>query len=246
MFSKIPTIYIGWDSREPIYYDVLRYSILKHSSIPLNIVPLVQDSLRRTGLYWRSYTTEGAQKVDVFDGKPFSTEFSFSRFLVPHLQQFSGQALFMDCDMFVRADIAELFKYPKTKGLYCVKHEYKPPTSLKMDGQRQENYHRKNWSSLMLWNCEHPAHHELTVSDVNNSSGSYLHSFSWMDYNEIGSLPEEWNWLDGHSAETIKPKNVHFTTGGPFYDDWKGSRNIDEYYASEWVELREEMFKAND
>jgi hypothetical protein len=105
-----------------------------------------------------------------------------------------------------------------------------------MDKQVQLTYPRKNWSSLMLWNCSHPKNKELTVEKVNTMSGSWLHQFKWIGDkdSDIGGIDEEWNWLDNHSSSDIKPKNVHFTTGGPWFKDWKCGRHADGYYASEW------------
>lgn len=237
---KLPTVYIGFDKKESVYYDVLRQTIINKSRSVYNIVPIVQEEVRRSGMYWRGVSlSEGHRPVDMFDGKPFSTEFSFTRFLVPFLNQGSGLALFMDCDMFVRADIGELFDtFPvSSKALGCVKHKYAPTETIKMDGQVQTVYPRKNWSSLVMWNCDHRQHREfLTVGDVNTKSGSWLHGFNWLDSVDeyVHGYNEEWNWLDGHSPAAIEAKCVHFTTGGPAYSNWTGKRQIDAKYADEW------------
>tara|TARA_R110000850_G_scaffold151040_2_gene273917 strand:- start:2709 stop:3449 length:741 start_codon:yes stop_codon:yes gene_type:complete len=243
--SKLPTVYIGYDPKEDLYYRVLEYSIKKYSSEPINIVPIKQDKMRRMGMYHRNGVLDNGQEVDVFDRKPFSTEFSFTRFLVPFLNHLDGQALFMDCDMFVRGDIMEVFHNDtKTNAISCVKHTHVPNDEKKMDGKLQQSYFRKNWSSFVLWNCDHPEiENELTVSDVNTKSGAWLHSFYWSE--NIGSLHEKWNWLDGHSSESIQPKAVHFTTGGPLFRNWEGKRDIDNFYAKEWQELCYEM-KQNE
>ena len=147
------TVYIGWDSREPIAADVCRYSILEHASIPVDIVMLKQNDLRKRGLYWR--------EVD----KLASTEFTFTRFLVPELNNFEGTAIFMDSDMVLTTDIAELIsEVDPTKAVSCVKHDYTPPEGVKMDGQRQLAYPRKNWSSMVVWNCGHKANRKITNS----------------------------------------------------------------------------------
>tara|TARA_R110000787_G_scaffold155645_1_gene269388 strand:+ start:5166 stop:5906 length:741 start_codon:yes stop_codon:yes gene_type:complete len=238
--SRLPTVYIGYDAREDLYSRVLEYSIKKYSSSPINIVPIKQDTVRRMGMYHRTGVLEDGQEVDAFDRKPFSTEFSFTRFLVPFLNSLDGQALFMDCDMFVRSDIMEVFNNAsKSCAVSCVKHTHVPNTGKKMDGKSQQSYFRKNWSSFVMWNCDHPQIKELTVSDVNTKSGSWLHSFYWCE--DIGSINEEWNWLDGHSSERIEPKAVHFTTGGPLFRNWDGNRSIDNHYAKEWQELCQEM-----
>jgi hypothetical protein len=144
----------------------------------------------------------------------------------------------MDCDMYLRTDINEIFEeynmdyYPA----YCVKHQYEPAEEYKMDGKKQEHYRRKNWSSLILWNCGHDLNRKLTPEVVNTQSGSWLHGFEWLPDkdSDIGTIHQEWNWLDGHSPEDMKAKNVHFTTGGPWFKGWKCGRSIDGIYASEW------------
>jgi hypothetical protein len=242
--NKMPTIYIGYDEKEKTYFDVLKYSIEKYSSEPINIVPLKQDSLRLSGLYRRSKTVLDGKQVDIFDKKPFSTEFSFSRFLVPYINMHEGMALFMDCDMYMRSDVMELFNRLSNSNdaISCVQHNHSPKEKTKMDGKTQTIYPRKNWSSFVLWNCSHPdLKSELTISDINVKSGSWLHGFHWCE--SIGSIHEEWNWLDGHSSEYIEPKCVHFTTGGPLFRAWEPKRKIDEKYSQEWTELYEEMTK---
>lgn len=248
MFDKRPVIYIGFDAREKTAYDVLRNSIMEHND-KFDIIPLVQTPLRRAGLYRRSARLDSIDgnrvMVDTFDGRPFSTEFTFTRFLIPALNQYEGLALFMDSDMLVRADIEEIFEtYGSNKdiALHCVKHNYNPSSTTKMDGQIQQSYNRKNWSSFMLFNCGHPANLNLSVDDANTKSGSWLHGMSWLKDEEIGSIPEEWNWLDGWSDERIVPKNVHFTTGGPWFAEWEPKRNIDAEYAGEWQVKHKEVF----
>ena len=242
--SRLPTVYIGYDPREQAAYDVCVASILDHASGPVNILPINQTALRRSGLYTRAWDTKDGQKYDLIDGKPFSTEFSFSRFLVPILNQFEGKALFMDCDMFVRSDILELWDVcTNNKPLWCVHHDYAPHDPVKMDGVIQTQYGMKNWSSFMMFNCDHKANARLSTYDVSNKSGNWLHTFQWLkDYYgatshvlSIGKINEEWNWLDGHSSTDIKPKNVHFTTGGPWFDEWTPSRDTDNIYADKWL-----------
>lgn len=204
------TVYIGWDSREPIAADVCRHSILEHTSIPINIVMLKQDELRERGLYWRD--------VD----KLASTEFTFTRFLVPELNGFEETAIFMDSDMILTTDIAELIADvdPK-KALSCVQHDYTPPEGVKMDGQQQLAYPRKNWSSMVVWNCAHPANQQVNKELVNDPeiTGAYLHRFSWLKDHYIGLLGPQWNWLVGWYVEGRdgKPSLLHYTEGGPWF-----------------------------
>ena len=237
MFQKMHTIYIGYDPKQNVYVDMLKKSIELNTKEKYNIVPLVQSELRRAGMYRRGTEVVDGVEVDQFDRKPFSSEFSFTRFLVPFLNQRSGLALFMDADMFVRADISEIFNIygrDTSKAIHCVKHDYWPKESSKRDGKVQTVYFRKNWSSFVLWNCAHPAHDELSVCDVNYRSGSWLHSFQWLESEVIGDLPSKWNWLDSHDEPTVGANNVHFTTGGPLYAGWKGPREVDNEYANEW------------
>lgn len=206
------TVYIGWDSREPIAADVCKHSILEHASIPVDIVMLKQDELRKRGLYWRD--------VD----KLASTEFTFTRFLVPELNNFEGTAIFMDSDMVLTTDIAELISEvdPK-KAVSCVQHDYTPPEGVKMDGQQQLAYPRKNWSSMVVWNCSHPANKQVTKELVNDPeiTGAYLHRFSWLKDHYIGLLGPQWNWLVDWYVEGRdgSPLLLHYTEGGPWFDN---------------------------
>ena len=232
------TVYIGYDPREDVAYEVLKFTIERIAVDNVDIKPIRKDVIERMGLYRRTHTVQNDQMIDDIDGKPFSTEFSFSRFLVPALNMYQGWALYMDCDMYLRTDINELFEeynmdyYPA----YCVKHKYEPTDEYKMDGRVQEQYRRKNWSSLILWNCGHDLNKKLTPEVVSTQTGSWLHGFEWLPDkdSDIGTIHQEWNWLDGHSPEDMKAKNVHFTTGGPWFKGWKCGRAIDGMYASEW------------
>ena len=253
MYHRQPTIYIGYDPREELAFQTLVKSLQDTSKSQLNIVKLDQTALRSAGLYRRAWRQDinSTQKIDLVDNKPFSTDFSFTRFLIPHLNQYEGYAIFMDCDMLVRSDIMEVFdKYSNpVHGLSCIWHKYYPENTVKMDNQAQQSYSKKNWSSFMLWNCSHHVHANLTVDDVNTKSGWWLHNFVWMDIWErgrptqfpLGEIPEEWNWLDGHSPVHLKPKNVHFTTGGPWFDLWKPERDIDKTYSNEWEDLKNKI-----
>jgi lipopolysaccharide biosynthesis glycosyltransferase len=205
-------VYVGWDSREDIAYQVCKRSLEQHSSIPLQIVPIKQDDLRLRGLYWRA--------PDAMS----STEFSFTRFLTPYLAGYTGWAAFVDCDFLFRKDIAGLLDYRDTsKALYCVKHDYMPKETVKMDGQAQTQYPRKNWSSFMFINCGHEQVQTLTPDVVNNESGLFLHRFNWLTDDAIGSLPVTWNYLEGWhtSADCEDPTAVHFTRGGPWFEEYQ-------------------------
>ncbi len=260
LFSKklnVPTIFVGYDVREQSAFNVLRYSALKYSSAPINVYPIDQDVLRRMGMYRRSWLLGSSHKpqpknkndiqhIDLFDRRPFSTDFSFTRFLVPFLNRLSGWALYMDCDMYFRSDPIELFnKYKdKKKAIYCVKHNYQPSEKIKMYGTKQIQYSRKNWSSLVLFNCSHPAHNNFTIDDVNTKPGRWLHNFLWLKNSEIGSMSEKWNWLEGYSSEKINPSIVHFTRGGPWFNNlgFHIGRKEKKYF-SEWNSLLRQIKK---
>ena len=233
-------IFIGYDTQEKTAFTVCEHTLLKNSSQPLHIQPLLERELRHIGLYKRRWEFEGEQTIDSLDGKPFSTEFSFTRFLVPSLTQFKGWALFCDCDFLWRGDVAKLWALRKRKyAIMCVKHNYRPTEKTKMDGKKQTLYRRKNWSSMVLWNCSHPAHGKyLTPDAVNWKWGQWLHAFSWLDDKDIGQIPEEWNWLEGWSDKEIDPQAVHFTRGGPWFDEYK-----DVAYADEWAAAAKEVYK---
>jgi len=208
--------YVGWDQRDIQAYEVCTKTLLDHASIPIEIIPLKEWELRKEGVYWRAYQVDQkGQMWDDRDGKPFSTNFSFTRFCVPLLEEYRDEwVLFMDADMMWQSDVAELLLLrDQSKGMMCVKHDHRPPESSKMDGVIQTRYRRKNWSSLMLMNpskCR-----GLTPYVVNNQTGAFLHSMCWIEEEMIGGLPEEWNWLEGWSSPDIEPKVIHYTRGTP-------------------------------
>ena len=227
-------LYVGFDSKEQDAYDVCRESVLRHASIPVEVHPIILNQLISAGYYDREWVESGHQRVDVIDGLPFSTDFSFSRFLVPFIHQGdSSWAVFCDSDFFFRADIRELEElFDPVYAIQVVKHNYTPGEALKMSGLKQGTYEKKNWSSLVIWNTAHPSNENLTIEDVNKRPGRWLHQFSWLDESEIGGLPEEWNWLEGWSDIRMSPKVVHFTRGVPTHE---GMTRIP--YSGEWWEL---------
>jgi lipopolysaccharide biosynthesis glycosyltransferase len=216
--SVLP-LFIGYDEREHDAYEVCRYSAERRSSIPLHVVRLDQSSLRRNGWYNREWRYEGdkGQRVDLLDRRPFSTDFSFTRFLVPALALHQGWALYCDCDFLFTADLAGLLALADPQfAVMCVKHRHVPRETSKMNGLRQTAYFRKNWSSLVLWNCEHPGNRVLNSQVVNHSTGQWLHAFQWLTDEQIGELPPKWNWLAGVDAPlSVEPCGIHFTLGIP-------------------------------
>ena len=222
-------VFVGYDTREDIAYQVCKHSIESKQS-DASVRPLKQQELRDAGWY-----TRGIDKLA-------STEFTFTRFLIPELCNFKGWALFMDCDMILKTDIKELFDQADNQyAVMCVQHDYSPSATTKMDGQQQTVYPRKNWSSVMLFNCGHKSNQTLTQDLVNNPeiTGAYLHRFSWLDDSEIGQISHEWNWLTDwyEEGKDGTPKALHYTEGGPWFENY---RNCD--WHSTWkIELQDMM-----
>ena len=221
-------IFVGYDPREDIAYQVCKHSILSRQP-NADVRPLVQKELRNAGWYTRP--------VD----KLASTEFTFTRFLVPELTNFEGWAVFMDCDMILTTDIKELFDQADDRyAVMCVQHDYTPKEGFKMDGQKQTVYPRKNWSSVVLFNCGHPSNAVLTQDQVNSTelNGAYFHRFSWLKDEEIGALDHTWNYLVGVYNDIKTPKLIHYTEGGPWFENY---RNCE--FHNEWKDELFEMMK---
>jgi lipopolysaccharide biosynthesis glycosyltransferase len=161
---------------------------------------------------------------------PASTEFAISRFLVPMLAQ-TGWALFADCDVVFLDDVTKLLDIADPRyAVMCVQHAAQIGPTQKMNGQAQQAYSRKNWSSVMLFNCDHPANRRLSLVDVQERRGFDLHNFYWLNDSEIGALPAEWNWLVNVEQEPLHPKIAHFTLGGPFTAGWEGADHDTLWY----------------
>lgn len=217
-------VFIGFDPRESDAYSVCIRSMKARTKADLMVHRLDLKILRDRNLYTRYHEIRDGRLWDIISGAPMSTEFAISRFLVPALCEFRGWAVYCDCDFLWRADIAELFALAREEyAVMVVKHFYNPTTELKMDGQLNQSYPRKNWSSLMLFNCAHPANQWLSPERVNCLPGRDLHGFCWLAESEIGQLPIEWNWLN------IEPKAVHFTNGTPVMPGYENAA-----YADEW------------
>jgi len=170
---------------------------------------------------------------DVISDAPQSTEHANSRFLVPYIAR-EGWALFCDGDMLFRANVARMFdRLDRNRAVYCVKHQYDPPVGIKMDGQEQTRYQRKNWSSFLVFNCDHPSNACLRNSKdmANTLPGRDLHRLCWLKDDEIGELSPDWNFLVGHTDPSVDPSVVHFTQGCP---DMVGYENVP--FADEWRE----------
>lgn len=215
------------------------YSIKRRTAKTLSIKYLKHRELRESGHFARPWLIDGptGNFTDLIDGKPFSTEFSHTRFLVPALMDYKGWALFIDADMIFMSDISKLFSLCDERfAVMCVKHSHIPVNVEKMDGRQQIKYHRKNWSSFMLWNCAHPANAPLTAERVNFMRGYDLHSMTWLHEGLIGALPYSYNYIAGVSPKLPPerggmPDVIHYTDGGPWFDECK-----DVPYAGKWIE----------
>lgn len=224
-------VFIGYDPREHLGYKVACASLLKHCSFPVNINPIWEHPLRERRIYTRPHSFRNGRKWDDISDAPCATEFSIARFAVPLIANSNCRmALFCDVDFLFRADIAEIFfNADYRKAVSVVKHNHQPSESVKMDGQLQTSYPRKNWSSFMLWNLTHTANLRMSEELLNTAAGRDLHALCWLTDDQIGELPAEWNWLDGHSDPAQDPKAVHFTRGTPDMPGYEHTR-----YAPEW------------
>lgn len=236
------SVWIGWEPREAAAFAVARNSIKRRQAVRFTpILGLVLSSLRESGLYTRPTSRRGAQMWDDISDAPMATEFACSRFLVPHLARMNSKpgnspryAVFMDCDMLVRTDIQNLFDACRQdKAVMVVKHDHRPASTVKMDGQMQTRYLRKNWSSVCVFNIDHPANEKLTPELVNKVPGRDLHGFCWLEDDDIGELEPGWNHLVGHSDAHPDPGIVHFTDGIPTMPGYEACDYADEW----WNEL---------
>ena len=207
-------IFIGYDPREAVAYHTCVNSIIRHASKPVAIIPLALNLFED---YTETHT----------DG---SNQFIYSRFLVPHLMNYEGWAIFIDGDMIVRDDIVELWE---SRDLYMdvmvVKHDYQTKMTEKYLGSKNENYPRKNWSSVIMWNCATYPNRQLTPEFIQKATGAELHRFTWLEDRRIGELPKEWNWLPDEYGENKDAKLLHYTLGTPCFHEF-----ADTPQGSEW------------
>lgn len=218
-------VFIGYDPREAVAYSVLAYSIQSRASQPVSIVPLMLSQLK---------------EVLTRERHPLqSTDFSFSRFLSPYLSGYAGWSAFMDCDMLMLDDVANLWKLRDDRfAVMVVKHHHVPRETVKFLGEPQSKYEKKNWSSVMLFNnarCR-----ALTREYVNAASGLELHQFKWLESDDlIGALPDRWNHLVGYNPPRRDASLVHYTLGGPYFDEYR-----DCEYSKEWYAERDAMLRV--
>lgn len=204
-------VFVGFDQLEAIAYHVFCQSVLEKSTSLINFTPLAHQNLN----FFKNHD----------DG---SNKFIYSRFLTPFLNEYSGWAIFADGDMVCNHDITELWNLKDpSKAVQVVKHEYKTKKTVKYLGNKNEDYPRKNWSSLVLWNCEHPANKILTPEFIQDKPGSFLHRFSWLDDSQIGELPIEWNWLAIEYPNNPAAKIIHYTLGTPCFREYSTTSQAD-------------------
>ena len=217
-------VFIGFDEGEKVSYHILSESIRRQSSVPVSITPLCLSNIPEF-------------KRELQPNQ--STEFAFSRFLVPYLSDYKGWSLFLDSDMMFRDDIKNLWDIiDKDKSIMCCKHDYVPKQNVKFRGAKNEPFPKKNWSSFMLMNNERCK--MLTKEFVETATGLELHQFKWTHEENIGELPLEWNWLVSEYDYNKNAKNVHWTLGGPYFKDYAKSD-----FADEWFRLYNETIEIN-
>lgn len=208
-------IFIGYDPREAIAFHTCVNSIIRHASQPVAIMPIALNLFQD---YEETHT----------DG---SNHFIYTRFLVPHLMGFLGFAIFIDGDMILRDDIVKLWNLRDTgKDVQVVKHDYKTKMKEKYLGAKNEDYPRKNWSSVILWNCNSFPNRKLTPEFVQSQPGSFLHRFSWIADERIGELPKEWNWLPDEYGPNPDAKLLHYTLGTPCFHEFADTPQADEWH----------------
>ena len=208
-------VFVGYDPREAIAYHVCANSIIRNASAPVAIIPVALN------LFTDYKETHGDN----------SNHFVYTRFLVPYLMDFKGRAIFIDGDMVVRGDIIELYESLKTAhDVAVVKHDYKTRMPVKYMGAPNEDYPRKNWSSVIVWDCQSYPNRRLTPDFVQRQPGSFLHRFSWIDDDRIQALPPEWNWLPDELGENSEAKLLHYTLGTPCFTEFADTPQADEWH----------------
>lgn len=212
-------IFVGYDPRESVAYHVFCNSVLRRSSVPVSFIPL-------------------AKHLVGMGGRDGSNDFIYSRFLVPYMSGYSGTSFFFDGDMVCLADVAELLKLRTYDPVSCVKHDYRTKHGRKYLGALNEDYARKNWSSVMMFNCGHYDLRRLTPETIGVETGAYLHRMEWAS--SVGALPIEWNWLPQEHGENLEAKLVHYTIGTPCFKGYEK-----DCMAGAWHAEREEMTRCD-
>lgn len=209
-------VFVGYDPTQAVAFHVCVDSLIRHSSEPIEIIPLYLPQL-------------STYKELHGDG---SNQFIYSRFLVPHLCHFQGLALFIDGDMVVNGDVCDLFAMAEngfSRSVWVCKHDYKTKQQVKYRGNRNEDYPRKNWSSVIMWNCASFPNRRLSPEYVQRAGGAELHRFGWIPDDRIGEIPPEWNWLVGEYEHNDNAKLYHYTLGIPEFDECAESDHSDAW-----------------
>ncbi len=230
-------IFIGYDDREHEPFLVAKHTLLKYAKVPIKIHKLHHKPLRESGLFNREWLIDSkGQYVDKLDGKPFSTQFSHSRFLVPELWRNLSDptknplVMFVDCDFLWRSDIGCMFEEIETKRLaeikspvYCVQHDYRPKSEIKMDNIVQSAYNMKLWSAMMVFDMDHLDNSKLTSEVVNSQTGRWLHNFGWVgNTHSIGTIKPSWHFVPNHSENgSYSVDAIHYTEGGPWFPSYR-------------------------
>ena len=219
--SEIVDIIVGFDQREAVAYHTFTQSVIEKSTMPVRFLPLSISSLS----HYNERHNDG------------SNDFIYSRFLVPHLMNFKGWAIYADGDMVCLEDIKKLWDLrDKNYAVQVAKHNYKTKIEEKYWGNKNEDYPRKNWSSLILWNCEHSSHKILTPEFIQKQPGSFLHRFSWIKDEEIGSIDKEWNWLALEYEEKESINLIHYTIGTPCFKEY-ANKSLSSYWKKAFFRL---------
>ncbi len=227
--NKLNNLFIGFDQKESVAYHTFVQSIIDKSSIPLSITPLAENNLN---MYDENH----------IDG---TNKFTYSRFLVPFLMGFDGWAIFADGDMVCLDDIKNLLDLRDNKfALQVIKHDYKTKYKTKYFGQKNEDYPRKNWSSLILWNCSHKKNKILTPEFISDKDGSFLHRFKWLNDIEIGEIKKEWNWLAMEYPEKKDLKLIHYTLGTPCFKEFENT-SLSKHWHDSFKRLLDGFYKKN-
>lgn len=226
-------LFIGWDSTELRAWNVAQFTARAVTSAELDIKPISMSHMKAQGLYRRPTGVLEHGYWDEISGAPMATGHAIARFLVPTLCHYEGWALFTDGDVLFRHDLAALFALADDRfAVQVVQHDYTATETVKMEGQAQTSYARKNWSSVMLFNCAHPANRALDVELVNTVPGRDLHRFCWLPDDLIGALPRGYNYLAGISEQHSDPSIVHHTLGCPDMPGYEHCEFADEWYAA--------------
>jgi len=206
MKSKKITMVVGFDQREAVAYHTFCQSVLEKTTVPVQFIPLASNAL----FFYNENHKDG------------SNSFIYSRFLTPYICDFNGFAVYADGDMILNTDISELMPlFDNTKAVQVVKHDYQTKRAVKYFGNENKNYPRKNWSSMVIFNCQHPSNRVLTPQFIQDHDGAFLHRFQWLQDSEIGELDIKWNYLAIEYEPSIDAKLIHYTLGTPCLKDFK-------------------------